>query len=442
MTLLLTIAVTGNLSCNLSANASDVSYLEVQEKNKVALENAQLNIEKVRKNNARIKILDTNGKPLNNLRIKIRQISHDFKFGCYLKIDDLETEKLPVYENRFSRLFNFAIIGNYWDFIENKENAEDWTWFDRELSLAQKLNLRTQTAPILWGTNQAGTPSWLPKNKEKLQTILKSRIENALNKAELVDEYEVVNEPLAKNKDFFAQVVGTDYVETAFRQARELKPNKRLMLNEYGVFGELKSHNYNREKYFLLIKDLISKNVPIDIIGLQAHANGEWFEPANVAEQLEKYATLGKPIQITEFSSQTLEFDDRKTPLKISGLYQRGTWTAEKQAEFYREFYTIAFGNSQVEAIVTWGLDDERAWLPGIGLIDGFNNPKPSYEMLERLINKDWKTSVDGFSNALGIYDFRGFYGKYEVDFFFKGKKKTREFELRKDRNNEWVITL
>ena len=32
-----------------------------------------------------------------------------------------------------------------------------------------------------------------------------------------------------------------------------------------------------------------------------------------------------------------------------------------KTAQFYREFYTICFGNPHVDGIVTWGLDDERA---------------------------------------------------------------------------------
>jgi GH35 family endo-1,4-beta-xylanase len=192
-----------------------------------------------------------------------------------------------------------------------------------------------------------------------------------------------------------------------------------------------------------LLKTLIEKKVPLDVIGIQAHANGEWFEPADVAGQLERYAALGKPLQITEFSAQTLNYDDRKTPINISGTYRTGVWDAEKQAEFYREFYTVSFGNPQVEAIVTWGLDDERSWLPGIGLIDEKGEPKPAYKMLERLIKQEWKTKIDDITNEQGIYNFRGFFGDYEVEVMFKTKSlKQAKFALQTGKINKWEIRL
>lgn len=411
-----------------------------QDKNKAALLQANQNIEKFRKGDASIKIVAANGKTTN---LKIKQISHSFKFGCYLKIDDLAPEKLEIYEKHFAKLFNFAVVGTYWDFVENKRGAENWNWFEREIALAQKMNLKIEAAPVLWGTNEAGTPKWLPAKKDELSTILEKRIETVLKKAEAAEDLEIVNEPLAPKSDFFARNAGSDYIENAFRKARQIAPTKRLMLNEYGVFGAVGKHNYNREKYFDLLKDLLKKDVPIDVIGIQAHANGEWFEPTNVAEELERYAELGKPLQITEFSVQTLNYDDRKTPINILGNYQSGVWNAEKQAQFYREFYTIAFGNPKVEAIVTWGLDDERAWLPGIGLIDENGKLKPNYEMLNQLINKDWRTDLQIDLAAKDSTEFRGFYGNYEVEILVNGKRTKKTFELKKEPSkNEWIIDV
>ncbi|HMS39083.1 MAG TPA: endo-1,4-beta-xylanase, partial [Pyrinomonadaceae bacterium] len=379
-----------------------------QDKNKAALLQANQNIEKFRKGNVNIKIVGANGK---TTKLNIKQVSHSFKFGCYLKIDDLAPEKLADYERDFGKLFNFAVVGTYWDFIENKRGVENWNWFEREIALAQKMNLKIEAAPVLWGTNEAGTPKWLPTEKDKLSKILEKHIETILAKSANVEDLEIINEPLAPKSDFFARNAGGDYIEKAFWKARQIAPSKRLMLNEYGVFGAVEKHNYNREKYFDLLRDLLKKNVPIDVVGIQAHANGEWFEPSNIAEELERYAELGKPLQITEFSVQTLNYDDRKTPINILGNYQSGVWNGEKQSEFYREFYTIAFGNPKVEAIVTWGLDDKRAWLPGIGLIDENFQPKPNYEMLNQLINKDWRTDLQIDLAAKDSTEFRGFYG-------------------------------
>ena len=444
--LLLILIVSFSLSCRLAATAKDDSIAENdirKSRNETALLQAKQNIENFRKGNAQIKILDARGKSVSKAEIKIKQISHDFKFGCYLKIDDLALEKLPEYEKGFAKLFNFAVIGIYWDFVENKRGSENWAWFEREIALAEKLGLKIQAAPVIWGTNEAGAPAWLPRNKSELLPILERRVKSTITKNDnSIDDWEIVNEPLAPKTDFFARSFGDDYIESAFLWARQATPAKRLLINEYGIFGAVKAHNYNRDKYLDLLKGLMEKKVPFDVIGIQAHANGEWYEPANVAEQLERYAALGKPIQITEFSAQTLNFDDRKTALEISGTYRAGVWNAEKQAEFYREFYTVAFGSPQVEAIVTWGLDDERAWLPGIGLIDEGGNVKPNYKTIDRLINDEWRTDLELNLAANDTAKFRGFYGSYKVEVVADGKRTKAKFELKKDDKNEWILRI
>lgn len=407
------------------------------EKNKLALVKARENIEKFRKGGAQIKILDAKGKPVQNAKINVRQISHSFKFGCYLKIDDLASEKLADYEKHFAKLFNFAVVGTYWSFVENKRGEENWAWFEREIALARKMNLRIEAAPVLWGTNRAGTPRWLPVKKDELAPIIERQIEKVVTKTDAVEDWEIVNEPLAPETDFFARYAGKDYIENAFRRARTLAPSKRLLINESGIFGAEKGRN--RERYSDLVSDLLAKNAPIDVIGIQAHGVGEWFSPANVADEMERYAALGKPLQITEFSLQTLDYDDRKTPIRISGNYQTGNWDAEKQAAATREFYTVAFGNPQVEAIVAWGLDDERAWLPGIGLVDENFQPKPNYETLDQLINNEWRTDLE-IKAAENETKFRGFYGVYEVEVLSGDKRVKKVFELKKDSENKWII--
>lgn len=433
-------------SCNESATAKNdfpVAGKIKNARNEAALRQAQKNIEQFRKGDAQIRILDAKGNPVGNAKLNIKQVSHDFKFGCYLKIDDLAAEKLPAYEKHFAELFNFAVVGTYWSFVENKRGIENWNWFEREVALSRKLGVTVEAAPILWGTNKAGTPKWLPRSKEELSPILQKRVESVLTKyAGFVDDWEIVNEPFAVKTDVFAQAIGREYIESAFFLARKTAPSKRLMINESGIFGASEARNRNRDKYFDLLKRLIEKKVPVDIIGIQAHANGEWYEPANVAEQLDRYAALGKPIQITEFSAQILSYEDRRTPQNISGNYRSGIWDAEKQAEFYLEFYTIAFGSPQVEAIVQWGLDDERAWLPGIGVIDKNGNPKPNYKALERLLSNEWRTNLQIQTSANDAARFRGFYGAYEIEIIVDGKTTKTKFDLKKGSRNEWIARV
>lgn len=438
ITIFLLFWLTFCVNCASSANGGNTSNIE--ERSKIAIANAKENIEKFRKGNA---VVNLDNFKQKDLKIKIRQISHDFKFGCYLKIDGLTSEQTALYEKYFKQLFNYAVIGTYWDVTENKRGEHFWNNFEKEVEMAKRNGWRIQTAPILWGTNQAGTPNWLPKNKSELQTALNERIKSYFEKySETAQDVELINEPLSAEPDVFANTLSSSYVETAFQQAKKLSPKSRLMLNDYGIFGSFSANNYNNDKYFALISELDKKQIPIDIIGIQSHANREWYSPADISEKLDRYAALGKPIQISEFSTQTKNYDDHKTYERILGKYRSGIWTDEKQAEFYREFYTIVFGNPQVEAIIQWGLDDSRAWLPGIGVIGENLQPKPNYLVLDELINREWRTELEIDLKDIKNAEFRGFFGVYEIEVISQGKSLAKQiFELKKDASNNFVIS-
>lgn len=437
-TIFFLILLTFSANCVSSAKGENAS--EIEEKSKIALERAKENIEKFRKGKAIVRLDNFKQK---DLKIKIRQISHDFKFGCYLKIDGLNIEQTALYESYFKRLFNYAVIGTYWDVTENKRGEHFWTNFEQEVAMAKRNNWRIQTAPILWGSNRAGAPEWLPKEKTELQNVLNARIRKYFeNHPKAAKDVEIVNENLSLETDIFADRIGKAYIETAFRQAKSLSPNSRLMINDYGVFGSLSANNYNNDKYFYLISELDGKQVTFDIVGIQSHANREWYSPADVSEKLDRYASSGKPIQISEFSAQTKNYDDRESYENVLGNYRSGVWTDEKQAEFYREFYTIAFGHPSVEAIIQWGLDDTRAWLPGIGVIGENLQPKPNYLVLDELINRDWRTKLEVDLQDEKNTEFRGFFGVYEIEVFSQGKSLAKQnFELKNNAPNNFLIS-
>ncbi len=433
----LVFAIGGGLltSCTVSATSDDVS------KQEAALRHARANIEKHRKGDAKVRVLGRDGKPSVGAQVRIKQVSHAFRFGCYLKIDDLAPEKLAEYENHFGRLFNYAVVGNYWRVVEKEQGSKSWKWFEREIALSRKLGVRIQSAPLLWGTNRAGRPAWLPRRREEMIAALDDRIRSSISMGlDTVDDWEVVNEPLAPNRDIFSDVAGSGYIDRAFRLAREAAPSKRLMINESGVFGSTAGRSRNRQRYYDLAEKLIKDAVPVDIIGIQAHSVGDWYRPADIAEQLQRFARLGKPLQITEFSVQTHEFDDDSVPLPIAGGYKSGTWTDAKQAEIYREFYTIAFGTPEVEGITTWGLDDNRAWLPGIGLIGKNEEAKPAYKVLDSLINLEWHTDFTGTADERGELNFRGFYGGYVIEVISDPKRPLTKALLDESGSNEWIV--
>ena len=82
-----------------------------------------------------------------------------------------------------------------------------------------------------------------------------------------------------------------------------------------------------------------------------------------------------------------------------------------------RTFY--AYGFQTLEAIIWWNLLDGTAFADediykGALLRDDMSE-KPVYTMLDNLINKEWKTTEVVKPDENGEFNFRGFYGEYEV---------------------------
>ena len=77
-------------------------------------------IELYRKGYGKIKVVDKDGNPVKNVKIKINQKSHEFKFGANLfMLDELETaEKNEVYKKSFADVFNMATLPFYWNSTE------------------------------------------------------------------------------------------------------------------------------------------------------------------------------------------------------------------------------------------------------------------------------------------------------------------------------------
>ena len=75
------------------------------------------------------------------------------------------------------------------------------------------------------------------------------------------------------------------------------------------------------------------------------------------------------------------------------------------------------------------------------GLIRYNFTPKPSYNTIRNLFEKEWRTNLKLHvsSNSLS---FKGFYGQYELEITAGGQQVKRNIHLGKGLNNQITITL
>jgi GH35 family endo-1,4-beta-xylanase len=289
-----------------------------------------------------------------------------------------------------------------------------------EWALANGITLKGH--PLAW-THTAGTPGWLRGLPvEKTEELLRARVTlTVAGLAGTIDLWDVVNEPVntvtwrmahaekapgdGPRYRFVPVADVADWVEPLYRAAHEANPRATLVLNE---FNQVMKPDV-RQRFLELVKALQSRRAPVHALGLQVHEPLDaWFPPEELRRTLDSCAPLGLPLHLTEFIPQS-------SGKPITGGWREGTWTEEAQADYAEQVYRIAFGHPSVELVNWWGFSDRDVWIPGGGLVTADYAAKPVFRRLEKLINEEWRTSIEAKADAAGQVSFRGYYGRYAV---------------------------
>ena len=399
-------------------------------------------IERNRKGDAVLTIVDANGQPLADATVKITQTSHEFLFGCNIFVLGQMKEKEQAYEEAFLRLFNFATAAFYWDDLEPEDGkprfaeGSSYIWRrpppDRVVDFAKQKGLTLKGHPLLWH-NGAHNPSWMPKHPDALQQRYLKRFKEIADRyAKDIPIWDGVNESLVCSADFplFSARDRTyqPYVPWAFtEQQKVFRPENQLMINDVTSFN-WPSNESNR--YYRQCTRLLENGIPIEGIGFQFHffnrgsldgyLNGDRCDPNRLLDTYELFAEFGLPLWITEIT--------------IGSAGDEGLVIQERVV---RDIYRLWFASPKMAGITWWNLGDGTAYgnegVAGGGLADNDFNPKPAYEALDQLINHDWKTNVETKSDAAGGVKFRGFHGRYQIEVTTDGRVKTFDVMLGAD---------
>ncbi|MCM3629849.1 endo-1,4-beta-xylanase [Paenibacillus glycanilyticus] len=249
--------------------------------------------------------------------------------------------------------------------LHPEENGYAFEQADRIAGFARDNGMKLRGHTLVWH-NQ--TPSWVFEDgngglagRELLLARMKSHIETVVERyKDIIYCWDVVNEAVTDSGEEslrpskWLHGIGEDYIEQAFRFAHEADPKALLFYNDYNECNPGK-----REKIYSLAKSLLENGTPIHGIGLQAH----WslYDPALdlIREAIERYASLGLKLQVTEMDVSVFAFDDKRTDLTEP--------TAEMmrlQEERFKQFFDLFREYKDVLTSVTfWGAADDYTWL-------------------------------------------------------------------------------
>lgn len=292
--------------------------------------------------------------------------------------------------------------GFYWDGIRPSINRFDFSETDAFIQFASSNRLLFRGHPLVW--NQ-GLPQWLNHKFEdstispqEIERILINHVATVVGRyAGRVHSWDVVNEAVwpddrqisGLRKTPWLEFLGSRYIGTAFQVARAADSNALLVYNGDRLDHNTLSDKRRRVATLRLLEDLVTRDIPIDALGIQAHLHaGTPFNSERLRSFLRDVASLGLKILITE-----LDVIDTALPGNI-------VIRDRMIAALYEDYLNTVLDEPAVIAVLTWGLSDRYTWLSQVApRHDGLPvRPLPLDENLDRKLA--WNAMSRAFSHA------------------------------------------
>lgn len=269
------------------------------------------------------------------------------------------------------------------------ENTWNWKNADDIMAFAKRHNIAVRGHNLLWHSQDARwmftAPDGKPSSKELVLQRLRDHIHTVMKRYKgQIYAWDVVNEAVQDGADstviyrtgspWWNLFKSPEFIEAAFRYAREADPSAKLYYNDYSSESDTK-----HRKIYKLVKNLKDKGVPIDGVGFQAH----WKINSPTVQQLrtamDEIISLGLDIQFTE-----LDVDIRvpaaltpnatptagATTAPATAPVDPG-YTAELEAlqiaQYKRMFDVMKQYKKHISSVTFWNVTDKSSWLDGRG---------------------------------------------------------------------------
>jgi GH35 family endo-1,4-beta-xylanase len=366
---------------------------------------ANRRIDHYRKGDLTVHVVDPSDNPVPGASVKADMQKHAFGFGT--AVDAATMMKNTTDGQKYRQAvtngdFNQVTFGNNlkWTHWENATERDTVTLPTLKWVREQGLAMRGHN--LIW-------PSWgnLPADLQDLQndkTALRARIDGHIaDEAGAltgnIDNWDVVNEPYSEHN--LQDIFGPDEINRWYTLAEQADPKARMVLNDYGLI-ENNGWSKRHQDYIYNLAKRIKEGAygeggyPIEGLGLESHFSAlQPTPPEEVYKLLNRYASLGLPLEATEFDITTAD--------------------QQLQADYTRDFLTILFSHPDVTAISTFGIWEKNIWNPLAALYNADWSLKPNGQAWHDLVTKTWWTNASGATNRAGDYRTRGFLGDYLV---------------------------
>jgi endo-1,4-beta-xylanase len=316
------------------------------------------------------------------------------RFGSALIPQDIET---PSYAAIAGSQFSVVTPGNgmKWQIVEPTQGVYDWTQADELVNFAHAHGQLIRGHTLCWH-NQL--PDWLTTgvangsiSSAQLRALLKNHITVEVSRYRgKIWQWDVCNEFFTDTSpseldptNWWIVNAGPDIIPDAFRWAHAADPNALLFYNDYNIGGE-DGTNAKSDAVYAYLQQLLADGVPVHGVGNQGHLDTQYgWNPALLRQDLERFASLGLKVAITEADVRTF-VNNATDQAPTDSLAQFA------QAYEYSEMLKAALAVPQCISFTVWGFTDSDSWVPGTFAGEGYaaiydvnQQPKAAYYALQ-----------------------------------------------------------
>ncbi|MGK3992477.1 endo-1,4-beta-xylanase [Sorangium sp. So ce1024] len=270
----------------------------------------------------------------------------------------------------FARYWNQITPENEgkWGSVERTRGNKDWSALDRIYKYAQDNNIIFKHHVFVWGSQQ---PDWVGRlSGAEQEAAVKDWMKQFCERYPNTKYIDVVNEPPPHTTPSYKNGIGGDgasgwdWIVNSFKWAREFCPGAVLILNDYNNIEYENDHN----NFMRIARAVIDAGAPVDAIGAQAH-DAYKINTNTVKNYIDKLASLGKPVHITE--------------------YDIGIADDNRQKQVMEEQFTMFWNHPAIPGITLWGYIVGATWRDNTGLQHSNGNMRPAMQWLMDFLDRN-----------------------------------------------------
>lgn len=312
--------------------------------------------------------------------------------GCTIDLHNTS----DAYRQLLKDHFDFVHLPIPWRLLEPKQQEYNWRLFDTWIEWLTRNRVPVHVGPLV-AFSESQLPDWLAIYETDFDAIRNLIFDHVRQIVERYSNYvlnwNVISGVHSENTfEFsFEQLMEITRLTTAL--VKQLAPRAQAVINLTSPWGEYYARNQRSIPPMLYADMVVQSGVGFDGIGAQvmfgAPSDGLYVRDMfQISEKLDRLGNFGKPVHLTAVQVPSASPAGKPTG-STGGFGSTGgswhkPWDEAVQAQWIKEFYSIALSKPFIESITWTDLADqpENLAIPSGGLLHADLSPKLGFKTL------------------------------------------------------------